>query len=300
MPAMRAPRSFQVSPDQAGVRLDHFLRSALPELSRGALLEHMRAGHVRLNGRVAVKSAVLQVGDRIEVAGLTPETGPAADPELALQLLYEDAFLVAVDKPAHVPSHALRAGERGTLVSALLARYPEMRGVGYRELEAGLLHRLDNETSGILIAARDAETFRRLRTAHEGGQIEKRYLALVSGHPEPQRARGYLRADRRKVRVRAAPFPDAKPVETEIVSSEPHGDLSLVCVQLQLAARHQVRAHLAALGHPIAGDVLYGGPQLAGLMRHFLHASALRFEHPWHGTRLELESGLPEELRAVL
>jgi 23S rRNA pseudouridine1911/1915/1917 synthase len=300
MPTMRAPRSFQVSPDQAGVRLDRFLRSVLPELSRSALLEHLGAGDVRLNGRVVAKSAVLQPGDRIEVAGLTQETGPAADRELPLQLLYEDAYLVAVDKPAHVPSHALRAGESGTVVSALIARYPEMRGVGYRELEAGLLHRLDNETSGILLAARDAETFARLRSAHEAGGIEKRYLALVAGHPRPQRARGYLRADRRKVRVRAAPFPEAKPVETEIVSSEPHGDLALVCVRLQLAARHQVRAHLAALGHPIAGDALYGGPPLPGLARHFLHASELRLDHPHDGTRLELGSQLPEDLRALL
>jgi 23S rRNA pseudouridine1911/1915/1917 synthase len=300
MTALRTLRSFDASAEQAGQRLDHFLRAQLPGLSRRALLEHFGAGEVRVNGRVALKSLLLQQGDRIEVAGLVAESGPAPDASLALHVLYEDAFLVAVDKPGHVPSHALRAGETGTVVSALLARYPEMRTVGYRELEAGLLHRLDNETSGILLAARDASTFERLRSAHERGQIEKRYLALVSGHPQPRVAHGYLRADRRKVRVRSEPFPEAKPVQTEIVSSEPQHEHALVCVRLQLAARHQVRAHLAHLGHPIAGDSLYGGPSLPGLSRHFLHASELRFQHPHDGTPLELKAELPADLRALL
>jgi len=300
MAAMTAPRSFQVSPEQAGQRLDRFLRTALAGLSRRALWERFAAGDVSVNGRIAAKSAALQAGDRVEVSGLAAHLGPAADAELALRVIYEDAWLVAVDKPGHVPSHALRDGEAGTVVSALLARYPEMRTVGYRALEAGLLHRLDNETSGILLAARDADTFERVRSAHERGQIEKRYLALVAGQPQPQRVRGYLRADRRKVRVRAEPFPEAKPVELEIVSSEPHADRALVCVRLQLAARHQVRAQLAALGHPIAGDTLYGGPSVPGLSRHFLHASELRLQHPRHGTALALEAPLPDALRALL
>ena len=295
-----ALRSFVAGADDGGQRLDHFLRGRLPELSRRALLEHFGAGQVRVNGRVALKSTLLQAGDRVEVLGLAQETGLAPDPSLTLQVLYEDRFLVAVDKPGHMPSHALRAGETGTVASALLARYPEMHGVGYRELEAGLLHRLDNETSGILLAARDASTFELLRTAHERGRIEKRYLALVSGHPSVQVAHGYLRADRRKVRVRSQMFPDAKPVATEIVSSEPHHEHALVCVRLQLAARHQVRAHLAHLGHPIAGDALYGGSPLPGLTRHFLHASELRLEHPHTGAALQLRAELPAELRALL
>lgn len=294
------PRSFVAGPAHGGQRLDHFLRAQLPGISRRALLEHLGAGHVRVNGRIAPKSTLLQPGDRIELVGLVAAGGLAPDAHLPLELLYEDRYLVAIDKPGHVPSHALRAGETGTVASALLARYPEMLGIGYRELEAGLLHRLDNETSGILLAARDAQTFALLRAAHEQGLIEKRYLALVSGHPQPQIARGYLRADRRKVRVRATSFPDAKLVQTEILSSEPHGEHALVCVRLQRAARHQVRAHLAQLGHPIAGDGLYGGAPLPGLTRHFLHASALRFDHPHDGTRLELEAALPAELTTVL
>jgi 23S rRNA pseudouridine1911/1915/1917 synthase len=161
-----------------------------------------------------------------------------------------------------------------------------------------LLHRLDNDTSGVLLATRDQTTFEQLRAAHESGEFEKRYLALVTGHPVPQRVQGYLLADRRKVRMLGGPVAGAKLVRCELLSSEPHGGFSLVCVQLALAARHQVRAQLAALGHPIAGDAVYGGAQLPGLARHFLHASELSL--PYQGKRLQLSAALPSELAQVL
>jgi 23S rRNA pseudouridine1911/1915/1917 synthase len=295
---MPESRTVIVTAASSGQRLDQLLRELFPQLSRRVLLTAFRAGHVRLNGRVAPKGAIVQSGDQVDVLGIPEETGPAADPELALSIIYEDAHLVALAKPPGVPSHALTHGERGTMVSALLARYPEMRGVGYRELESGLLHRLDNDTSGVLLAARDQTTFESLRALHEAGGFEKRYLALVSGRPEPQHSRVFLSADRRKVAVRREPFPGAKPVEARVLSTEPYGELSLVCVQLSLAARHQVRAQLAVLGHPIAGDSLYGGPSVSGLKRHFLHASEIRF--PYADGRLELSAPLSPDLQAVL
>ncbi|MET0388433.1 MAG: RluA family pseudouridine synthase [Polyangiales bacterium] len=293
------PFSVVVGATLGGQRLDHFLRGALPVLSRSVLRELFEQRRVRLNGRRADKANRVAVGDHVEVAGVSEAAGPAPDPSLPLRIVYEDPWLVAVDKAPFVPSHALRPGERGNVVSALLARYPELRGVGYRELESGLLHRLDNETSGILLAARDAETFQRLRGAHERGELLKVYLALVIGQPPLGVARGYLRADRRKVRVRAEPFPGAKPIETEIRAKHALGAYSLVELRLTLAARHQVRAHLAALGHPLAGDRMYGGPELAGLTRHFLHASELELPHPL-GTRTRLRADLPTDLCDVL
>lgn len=299
---MPEPRSFLVSMSSGSGavprRLDLFLRAQLPELSRRELLSLIQSGHVRVNGRLASKGTLVQPGDQIAVVGIPAETGPAADPEVSLRIIYEDEHLVAVDKPGGIPSHALRAGERGTVVSGLLARYPELRGVGYRELESGLLHRLDNDTSGVLLAARDRLTFEQLRAAHEHGDFEKRYLALVSGHPSPQRMDGYLLADRRKVRLLHEPLAGAKAVSSALISSTPYADYSLVCVQLTLAARHQVRAQLAALGHPIAGDALYGGATLPGLARHFLHANELAL--PYQGQRLLLSAALPSELEAVL
>jgi len=295
---MAEQQSFLVSATHVAQRLDQFLRAELKGLSRRELLSVIQSGHVRVNGRLASKSTLVQPGDRIDVGGIPAETGPAADFEVALRIIFEDEHLVAVDKPGGMPSHALRAGERGTVVSALLARYPALRGVGYRELESGLLHRLDNDTSGVLLAARDQETFEQLRAAHERGEFEKRYLALVSGRAVRRRLHGYLTADRRKVRIHADAVTGAKAVSCELVSSEPHGSFSLVCVALSLAARHQVRAQLAAAGHPIAGDSLYGGAQLPGLARHFLHASEVTL--PYGRKRLQLSAALPSELERVL
>lgn len=296
---MSEPRTLTLIVDAGpSARLDHYLREHVPELSRKLLLTLFRAGHIQLNGRLASKSAQVQPGDRIDVAGIPADTGPAPDPLLTLSIIYEDAHIVAIDKPAGVPSHALRPGERGTVVSALLSRYPELRGIGYRELESGLLHRLDNDTSGVLLAVKDQATFERLREPHERGQFDKRYVALVSGLLAPQRSHAFLRADRRRVRVRLQPTAGFKPIVMEVLSCTPYGAYGLVEVQVSLAARHQVRAQLAALGHPIAGDALYGGDHIPDLTRHFLHASELAF--PYMGRRLRVRASLPPELSAVL
>jgi 23S rRNA pseudouridine1911/1915/1917 synthase len=295
---MSAPsRTLCVPAVHAGSRLDHVVRRALPEWSRAALRDLFAAGAVRVNGRVAGKGVHVAEGDTIEIA-IGADTAEPARREL--RVLHEDRWLVAVDKPAGVASHPLREHERDTMVSALLERYPEMRGVGYRELESGLLHRLDIETSGVLVAVRDAETFERLRHAHEQGEFNKRYLALTLGQPAPAHSRMYLRADRRKVRVREAPFPGAKPVELHLLEVHTYGAYALVSVQVNRAARHQVRAQLAALGHPIAGDGLYGGPELPGLTRHFLHASDIELPHPATGQRLHIHAELPSELQGLL
>jgi 23S rRNA pseudouridine1911/1915/1917 synthase len=284
----------------AGERLDRFLRRRLPSLSRAALAELIKGKAVRVNGRSASKGQLLRAGDRIATDPLQSEPRPAPDSELPLSILYEDAWLVAVDKPAGVPSHALRFGERGTVASALLARYPEMAAVGHRSLEPGLLHRLDTDTSGILVAARDAATFERLRAAHTRAEIDKRYVALCWGRAQPRIAHGFLRADQRRVRVQSEALPRGKPIETEIVSVELRGELSLVTVRVAIAARHQVRAHLAALGHPIAADHLYGGAPLPGLRHQFLHASEVTLLHPVSNQSLHLRSELPSDLAAVL
>jgi 23S rRNA pseudouridine1911/1915/1917 synthase len=140
-----------------------------------------------------------------------------------------------------------------------------------------------------------------LKALHGRGELDKHYLALCHGRlAAPQRLDGYLRADQRRVRIEPVPVEHARSITTELLHSEPHGALSLVEVRVAFAARHQIRAQLAALGHPLAGDALYGGASLPGLTRHFLHASSLRFRHPVTHDELQLSAALPEELRAVL
>jgi len=225
----------------------------------------------------------MAVGERVTLESLP---GPvdfhaAPDADLALEVLLETDAYVVVDKPAGVPSYPLKEGELGTLAGALVARYPEMRGVGYSKREPGILHRLDTDTSGVMLAARDQDTFDELRRMLEAGEIEKRYLARCTGIvPAPFVIETPIAndpRDRRKVRVCTDPREikrlGAQAARTEVLSSTPAAHGSLIEVRANNARRHQIRVHLASIGHPLLGDPLYGGPPLE---HHLLHASSLQ------------------------
>jgi len=291
----------------AGARLDVFLRDRLSGFGRAAVRRLLEEGRVRVDARRASGSDKVEAGQRVTIRG---ELSVAAlpDPNAPLSLVYEDAACVVANKPAGMPTHPLAPGELGTLASALLARFPEMTGFGYSAREPGIVHRLDTDTSGLVLAARTRAAFDGLRAQLEAGAIDKRYLALCQGTPDAsmiavvQRAalvahgaRVHVQLDESLARV------DALPIATEIVRViSVHGGLSLIEARAHRARRHQVRAHLAALGHPIAGDALYGGPSAPQLARHFLHASALAFAHPLSTEPIEVGAELPEELKLVL
>jgi 23S rRNA pseudouridine1911/1915/1917 synthase len=291
-----------VAGDEAeGQRLDRFLCDRAPTLGRAGARRVIGAGMVRVNGRLAVPGQRLHAGDRVELAALPDSNAAQPDPAVALRVVHEDAWLVIVDKAAGVPTHPLRPGELGTLASGLLARYPEMADVGYSRREPGIVHRLDTQTSGLVLAARDAETFAALRALLESGAIDKRYVALCAGALQaPALLEGWLSAQGKHVSVREQPFASARRVQTELLSAQAVGAFSLVEVRVHVARRHQIRAQLAALGHPIVGDQAYGGAPWPGLARHFLHASELRFAHPHGGRELSARAELPEELGALL
>lgn len=271
----------------AGERLDVVLARRVPELSRARAKALIAEGGVRVDGRLVRKSHAVAAGERVTLESLPgPEDFHAApDPDLPLVVLLETPRYVVVDKPAGVPSHPLKEGERGTLAGALVARYPEMRGVGYRNREPGILHRLDTDTSGVMLAARDQETFDALRALLRAGQIEKRYLARCQGVvPAPIVIDTPIATDPRDHR-RARACTDAReikrlrarPATTRILSSTPVERGSLVEVRADNARRHQIRVHLASIGHPLLGDTLYGGPALENLDRHLLHAISISF-----------------------
>jgi 23S rRNA pseudouridine1911/1915/1917 synthase len=276
----------EVEESDAAERLDVVLTRRVPGLSRGRARALIQMGAVRVGGRLVRKSFVLRAGDRVTLETL-PEVRDfhaCADPDLALEVLLETEDFVVVDKPAGVPSHPLREGEVGTLAGALVARYPEMRDVGYSRREPGIVHRLDTQTSGVVLAARNNEAFRMLREQLRMGMIEKRYLARCVGVvAAPQVIDAPIAndpRDRRKVVVCAEPREarrlGAQPAKTEVLSSQPAVHGSLVEVRANKARRHQVRAHLASIGHPLLGDTLYGGPPLEHPAHHLLHAFALR------------------------
>jgi len=279
MPAVE----LEIEGEEAGERLDAFLARRVPELSRARAKVLIEKGEARVDGRRVKKSYALGAGDRVTLDSLP---GPvdfhaAPDPSLGLEVLLETDSYVVVDKPAGVPSHPLREGELGTLAGALVARYPEMRGVGYRKREPGILHRLDTGTSGLVLAARNRRTFDELRRMLKAGEIEKRYLARCVGVvPAPIVIDTPIATDprdQRKVRVCTDPRElkrlGAQAATTEVLSSTPAEQGSLVELRANNARRHQIRVHLASIGHPLLGDSLYGGPPLD---HHLLHASSLQ------------------------
>lgn len=278
-----------------GGRLDAVVRRLRPDLSRRLVRTLVADGLVRVNGRRAAKGTAVRPGDVVEVAALE---GVAPEPETPLHVLYEDDALIAVDKPGGMRGHALDPRQPGTVAGALVARYPELATVG-DPLSGGLVHRLDTGTSGVLVAARTPASHATLRAAFRRHEVVKRYVAVVAGVPVAgtvvDAALAHDPADRRRMRT-ARPGDRAWPAETRVRAVEAHGDRARVEIEIRSGVTHQVRVHLAALGHPILNDRLYGGPPaaLAGA-RHALHAAVLELPG-----RPELAAPLPADVDALV
>lgn len=292
----------------SGERLDHYLVRTGHAASRRDAREMVARGAVLLNGRRGIKGAVVRSGDNVEVE--PPSTLAAIEPDDRndLELLFEDPALVIMNKPGGIPCHPLRPGERGTVMNAMTARFPETAAVGDKPVEGGLIHRLDNGTSGALMIARTADAFATLRRAIRSGAIKRKYLALVAGnlrttlnleapiahHPKNPR-RMIVVSEESEVAKLAA-----RPAITRVEPVRRVGDFSLVAVTPSTGMRHQIRVHLAHAGFPIAGDVLYGGVPSASLTgRFWLHLAEMEFESPVSGMR-KVSAPLPAELAKLL
>ncbi len=286
-------------------RLDRAL-SRLFGVSRGRAMEWIAEDRVRVDGRRAAKGAQVGPGARVSVRRPPPEA-PAPQPELPLRIVHADGHVVVADKPAGMPSHPLKPGETGTAANALVGRFPELASVGPAPREGGLVHRLDTDTSGLLLAARTDAAHALLRAQFAARTVEKGYLALVAGElhagGEIDVPLAHDPHDARKVRAASDPewaeAHEARPASTRFTPALRRAGFTLVDVEIATGVLHQIRAHLAFIGHPLAGDALYGGPELPGLSRHFLHAARLAFAHP-DGSRPRFDSPLPEDLASVL
>jgi 23S rRNA pseudouridine1911/1915/1917 synthase len=302
----------------AGARLDKLLVQKVPGLGRAGAKRLFTEGRVRVvsgdKRRRAVKGDVATPGDAIELDLDESAQGSAAvpDPEAPLQVLLETREIVVVDKPAGQPTAPIDPGERGTLANALLARYPEVAGIGFSPREPGLCHRLDTGTSGLLLCARTRAAFETLSRAIKESRVEKRYLVICAAadlpesgtidiplapHPKDRR-RVYACVHPRDV-ARLAP----RPATTTYQTLRVHGPWALCEAKAAKAARHQIRAHFAAIGHPLVGDALYGGAPLPGAeagTRNALHASRIVWKGDAVVPAFAVESPLPPDLEALV
>jgi 23S rRNA pseudouridine1911/1915/1917 synthase len=296
-----------------GQRLDAWLARRLPSLSRARLQGLIAAGHVRLDDARPRPSARLRAGQVAVVDVPAPSPAEPQPEDIPIAVVHEDAHLIVVDKPAGLVVHpgAGRAG--GTLVNALLRHVSDLSGVG-GVLRPGIVHRLDRGTSGLLVVAKDDETHRSLVRQFAGRTVEKEYLALVLG--VPARVTGEVTAPigrdpvhRQRMSVRA---PRGREARTSWRVEERFDGAALLRVRLHTGRTHQVRVHLASIGHPVAGDPVYGGARapssrraeareaLRSLARPALHATRLAFTHPASGERLAFEAPFPPDLATVL
>ncbi len=297
--------SFVVNAAEAGERLDRLVVRHVRAVGRRQARELIEGGHVTVDGRRARAGAPATSGSRVEVS--LPDQAPEPEPDLPLDVRLEQSAVLVVHKPASQPTAPLGPGEHGTLVNALLGRYPELAGIGHRPREPGLLHRLDTETSGLLIVARTHAAFATLTAALTGGRIDKRYLALTAGEGLPAygEIEGALGPDpERRGRVRIVPDPSreyARQAATRYRVLQTSGGLTLVELEAKRAFRHQIRVHMASIGAPLVGDTLYGGAAWpGGGARHALHASHVA----WAGDRtlpsFVVKAELPDDMRRLL
>jgi 23S rRNA pseudouridine1911/1915/1917 synthase len=281
----------------SGERLDAFLAGHAG--SRAAAQRLIDAGHVRVDGEAKAKRHTLRGGEVIEVEDAVAEA-PADVPEAHFTIAWEDEHLLVVDKPAGVVVHPARGHAAGTLSQALVAH----GAAGGPEGRAGIVHRLDRDTSGLLVVARSEAVHAQLQAALRARRILREYLALVEGRPDARTGTidAPLGRDRR-VRTRmSTDTADGRAAITHFETERvlPDGRYTLLRVRLETGRTHQIRAHLKAIGHPVAGDPDYGHAGLLGLERQFLHAERLAFDHPVSGERIDVRSPLPEDLARVL
>jgi 23S rRNA pseudouridine1911/1915/1917 synthase len=320
--SLRMPESFpiliSVGAEDAGRRLDQFLTTRLDTLSRARVQELIVEGKVLVNDAAAKASSRLRGGERVSVLG-EAQRAPlkAVAEEIPLDVVYEDDDLAVINKSAGMMVHAGAgasddARNRGTLVNALLHHMRSLSGVG-GELRPGIVHRLDKETSGLILVAKNDEAHRKLSAQFAAREVKKKYVALVhgwvkkdSGTMNQSISRDRVRRTRMTTRLEGGRtavthYRVVRRLDTKF------GKFTLLDVKIDTGRTHQIRVHVAAMGHPVVGDTMYGAPKQArgksaviSLPRNFLHAAELEFRHPRTGETVALRSQLPEELLEFL
>lgn len=290
---------------QSDLRVDRYIAQEAPDLSRSLVQKLLDEGRITVAGEVPKASYKVQAGDEIIVRVPPPEPTEVLAEAIPLTIIYEDSDIVVVDKPAGMVVHPARGHPNGTLVNALLAHCPDLAGIG-GELRPGIVHRLDKDTSGLLIVAKNDAAHHHLQAQFQAHLVHKTYLALVEGVPEA--AHGVIDAPigrdpqhRQRMAIATGSSRGRREARTEYWIVEHFSQHALVEAEPVTGRTHQIRIHLAFIGHPIVGDRVYGfRKQRLPLPRQFLHAARIAFTLPGSGQPVEFTSPLPDDLEAVL
>jgi len=308
--------NFTVEEKQVGTRLDKLVVQEVPGLGRAAARKLFSGGRVKVasgpeaRARRAAKGDVAALGQIVSV-DIETGWGPAAvpDPDAPLEVVLETEHIIVVDKPAGQPTAPLEPGERGSVANALLARYPEVQAFGFSPREPGLCHRLDTDTSGLVLAARTQEAFDTLTAALKQGQLDKRYYLICEAADLPESGTIEIPLaphpkDRRRVHPcvheRDMSRHATRPASTVYRTLAVAGRFALVEAKISRALRHQIRVHFAAIGHPLAADTLYGGPAVEGLTRQALHAFWIGYKGGPSVPAFTARSALPPDMAALV
>ncbi|HBA82526.1 MAG TPA: RluA family pseudouridine synthase [Verrucomicrobia bacterium] len=287
------------------MRLDAWLATQLPDLSRARLQELIKSGQILLNGRPCKPSQTPKAGDRIDVGIPPPIPVEATAEDIPLSVLYEDADLIVVNKPAGLVTHPAPGHDSGTLVNALLHHCKDLGGIG-GELRPGIVHRLDKDTTGVLVVAKNEPAMHSIVEQFKNRQVTKEYAALVWGQLAPPNGTvetllGRNPHDRKKMSARPQ---QGRPAVTHYETVETWPDISYVRIRIETGRTHQIRVHMAHLGHSVVGDRQYGRARNVVLPapadRQMLHARCLSLTHPRTGQRLELTAPIPADMQALI
>jgi 23S rRNA pseudouridine1911/1915/1917 synthase len=306
----------QVAAEEAGQRLDLFLRGRCPELSRSRIQALIKEGAVRVGGRPTRAAYLVRPGDCLCVAVPSPEQLEARAQQISLKILYEDADLLVLDKAAGMTVHPAPGAWEGTLVNALLHHCTDLSGIN-GVLRPGIVHRLDKDTSGLMVVAKNDAAHRHLAAQLQERRLERRYAALVWGVMAQDRGRVEAPIARHpRNRKKMAVVAGGRAAATLFAVQERLAFTTLLELKLETGRTHQIRVHLAHLGHPVFGDPVYGGRNRAGgvrpefqqgcrwllslIKRQALHAQKLRFCHPRTGEEMDFAAELPQDMAALL
>lgn len=308
---------FKAKPEEIGIRLDIWLNRHLPGLSRSRIQNLIRAGHVMVDGHRT--RAHCRVQENLEAVVNVPEPVPTSlvAEDIPLAVLHEDPYIIVLNKPAGLVVHPASGHWSGTLANALLSHCSDLAGIG-GEMRPGIVHRLDRDTTGVMVVAKNDKAMDVLAKQFRKGMIHKEYLALVHGVPEPPEGRietliGRSRVDRKKMSTRPA---TGKNAITNYAVVQSSGLCSLVRLRIETGRTHQIRVHMAYLGHPVVGDQKYGKkkrPVLAksdennelvellfSIPRQMLHAECLAFQHPVDNAPVEFRAPLPSDMAELM